>query len=256
MPRSVNQSRGFDVCTPPSAGERALITGLRTMATAAVRLRRSFNAIHRRSREWKMIAKALVSTRHPVLAHIIPMRRCNLSCAYCNEYDAASKPVPLETIFQRIDKLASLGTTIITISGGEPLLHPGTGRHHPPHPAARHDRRADHQRLPADRRPHRAAEPRRARAPADLDRQRHARRGFEEEPQGAGQEAATAGRARRVSRQHQFGGRRRDSPSAGRAGNRAARAAAGIHLDHRHHSQRRRPAAAAERDGARRSITR
>ncbi|MBZ5569543.1 MAG: radical SAM protein [Acidobacteriia bacterium] len=95
------------------------------MATVAVRLRRSYNAIHRRSREWQMIAKALVSTRHPVLAHIIPMRRCNLSCAYCNEYDATSKPVPLDTIYQRIDKLASLGTTIITISGGEPLLHPG-----------------------------------------------------------------------------------------------------------------------------------
>jgi MoaA/NifB/PqqE/SkfB family radical SAM enzyme len=52
------------------------------------------------------------------------MRRCNLSCSYCNEYDAVSKPVALETIFQRIDKLASLGTTIVTISGGEPLLHP------------------------------------------------------------------------------------------------------------------------------------
>ncbi|MFI5087521.1 MAG: radical SAM protein [Terriglobales bacterium] len=94
------------------------------MAHPAVRFRRRFNAIHRRSREWMMIAKALVSTRHPVLAHIIPMRRCNLSCSYCNEYDAVSKPVALETIFQRIDKLASLGTTIVTISGGEPLLHP------------------------------------------------------------------------------------------------------------------------------------
>jgi MoaA/NifB/PqqE/SkfB family radical SAM enzyme len=71
-----------------------------------------------------MIARALLSTRHPVLAHIIPMRRCNLSCSYCNEYDAVSKPVALETIFQRIDKLASLGTAIVTISGGEPLLHP------------------------------------------------------------------------------------------------------------------------------------
>jgi MoaA/NifB/PqqE/SkfB family radical SAM enzyme len=94
------------------------------MAAPAVRFRRRFNAIHRRSREWMMIARALVSTRHPVLAHIIPMRRCNLSCSYCNEYDAVSKPVALETIFQRIDKLASLGTSIVTISGGEPLLHP------------------------------------------------------------------------------------------------------------------------------------
>jgi MoaA/NifB/PqqE/SkfB family radical SAM enzyme len=52
------------------------------------------------------------------------MRRCNLSCAYCNEYDDHSKPVPLEVMYQRLDRLAELGTTIITISGGEPLLHP------------------------------------------------------------------------------------------------------------------------------------
>ncbi|HZU45381.1 MAG TPA: radical SAM protein [Terriglobales bacterium] len=71
-----------------------------------------------------MIAKGLVSTDHPVLAHIIPIRRCNLSCKYCNEYDAVSKPLPLETMFPRIDHLAQLGTTIICISGGEPLLHP------------------------------------------------------------------------------------------------------------------------------------
>jgi MoaA/NifB/PqqE/SkfB family radical SAM enzyme len=94
------------------------------MPSTGVRIRRRLNAIHRRSREWKMIAKALVSTRHPILAHIIPIRRCNLSCAYCNEYDDFSKPVPLEEMVGRIDKLAALGTTIITISGGEPLLHP------------------------------------------------------------------------------------------------------------------------------------
>ena len=71
-----------------------------------------------------MVLKALASTRHPILAHVIPMRRCNLACAYCNEYDDHSKPVPLEEMFRRLDKLADLGTTIITISGGEPLLHP------------------------------------------------------------------------------------------------------------------------------------
>jgi MoaA/NifB/PqqE/SkfB family radical SAM enzyme len=32
--------------------------------------------------------------------------------------------VPLQTMFQRIDKLAALRTTIVCISGGEPLLHP------------------------------------------------------------------------------------------------------------------------------------
>ncbi|HZT28238.1 MAG TPA: radical SAM protein [Bryobacteraceae bacterium] len=71
-----------------------------------------------------MIFRGLTSTDHPILAHIIPMRRCNLSCAYCNEYDNFSKPVPLETMYERLDRLAGLGTTIITISGGEPLLHP------------------------------------------------------------------------------------------------------------------------------------
>jgi MoaA/NifB/PqqE/SkfB family radical SAM enzyme len=71
-----------------------------------------------------MILRGLMSTDHPVLAHIIPMRRCNLSCTYCNEYDDHSKPTPFETVCERLDQLAALGTTIITISGGEPLLHP------------------------------------------------------------------------------------------------------------------------------------
>jgi MoaA/NifB/PqqE/SkfB family radical SAM enzyme len=71
-----------------------------------------------------MIAKGIVSTDHPVMAHIVPIRRCNLACAYCNEYDDYSKPVPIETMKQRVDDLSRLGTTIITISGGEPILHP------------------------------------------------------------------------------------------------------------------------------------
>jgi MoaA/NifB/PqqE/SkfB family radical SAM enzyme len=94
------------------------------MGGAAKVLRRAWKSAHRRAREIRMIAKGLASTGHPVLAHVIPMRRCNLSCAYCNEYDDHSKPVPLETMHQRLDRLADLGTNIITISGGEPLLHP------------------------------------------------------------------------------------------------------------------------------------
>ena len=94
------------------------------MPTTAKRLRRLWNSAGRRLREIRMIADGLLSTDHPVLAHIIPMRRCNLSCAYCNEYDDFSKPVPIEAMYQRLDRLAALGTSIITISGGEPLLHP------------------------------------------------------------------------------------------------------------------------------------
>ena len=58
------------------------------------------------------------------MAHIVPMRRCNLSCTYCNEFDDVSEPVPLPEMLGRIDDLARLGTSVITISGGEPLLHP------------------------------------------------------------------------------------------------------------------------------------
>ena len=90
----------------------------------SLRLRRGWKAMHRRSREWMMVAKGLRSTDHPVLAHIIPTRRCNLSCTYCNEYDDFSKSVPVAEMYRRIDKLADLGTSIISMSGGEPLLHP------------------------------------------------------------------------------------------------------------------------------------
>jgi MoaA/NifB/PqqE/SkfB family radical SAM enzyme len=75
-------------------------------------------------RQFSFLAKGLCSTSHPVLAHLIPIRRCNLSCAYCNEYDDSSAPVKTESLCRRVDLLAEFGTTAITLSGGEPLLHP------------------------------------------------------------------------------------------------------------------------------------
>jgi uncharacterized Fe-S cluster-containing radical SAM superfamily protein len=87
-------------------------------------MKRKLRAVPRRLREARMFAKAMRSPRHPIVTHIIPTRRCNLACAYCNEYDNFSQPVPTEEMLRRVDRLAALGTTIITISGGEPLLHP------------------------------------------------------------------------------------------------------------------------------------
>lgn len=80
--------------------------------------------LSRRLREIGFVMKGVVSTDHPIMAHIIPIRRCNLSCTYCNEYDDHSKPVPLETMYHRLDLLGNLKTGVITLSGGEPLLHP------------------------------------------------------------------------------------------------------------------------------------
>src|SRR6185437_16881090 len=81
--------------------------------TTAKKIRKRLLAAHRKLREAKMIVKGVVSTRHPLLAHIIPIRRCNLACTYCNEFDDFSKPVPTEEMFRRIDRLGEMGTSIV-----------------------------------------------------------------------------------------------------------------------------------------------
>src|SRR5438034_3154781 len=94
------------------------------MPSTRKRIRRSMVALSRGIHGWSKIAWGFLATDHPLLAHLIPMRRCNLACKYCNEYDDFSKPVPLELMFKRVDKLGELGTSVVTISGGEPVLRP------------------------------------------------------------------------------------------------------------------------------------
>jgi MoaA/NifB/PqqE/SkfB family radical SAM enzyme len=72
----------------------------------------------------RIAAHALADTEHPILAQIVPMRRCNLACTYCNEFDKVSDPVPLATVRMWLDKLSELRTEVVTLSGGEPMLHP------------------------------------------------------------------------------------------------------------------------------------
>jgi MoaA/NifB/PqqE/SkfB family radical SAM enzyme len=71
-----------------------------------------------------MFARTLAAADRPILAQIVPIRRCNLSCTYCNEYDKTSAPIATDEMLRRLDKLAELGTEIVTFSGGEPTLHP------------------------------------------------------------------------------------------------------------------------------------
>jgi len=87
-------------------------------------LRGRYKAVTRKLRELALVGRALLFTDHPVMAQIIPARFCNLACDYCNEYDKVSPPVPLDEMERRIDHLGRLGTSIITLSGGEPLTHP------------------------------------------------------------------------------------------------------------------------------------
>lgn len=70
----------------------------------------------------------LASPRRPLLVQLVVTRRCNLSCGYCSEYDEVSSPVDVELLERRIDHIAKLGTLVLTLTGGEPLLHPQLDR--------------------------------------------------------------------------------------------------------------------------------
>ena len=60
----------------------------------------------------------------PFLAQLVIIRRCNLSCSYCSEFDKVSNPIPTEILQERLLKLKSLGTFGVSLTGGEPTLHP------------------------------------------------------------------------------------------------------------------------------------
>jgi MoaA/NifB/PqqE/SkfB family radical SAM enzyme len=85
---------------------------------------RAYRKASRKVRSVREFARGLTSTDHPLLVHVVPIRRCNIDCGYCNEYDKVSQPVPLDEMLARIDKLADLGTAVVAFSGGEPMLHP------------------------------------------------------------------------------------------------------------------------------------
>jgi len=60
----------------------------------------------------------------PFLAQLVVIRRCNLSCGYCSEYDKTSAPVPIEALRRRLEDLHRLRTWAVCLTGGEPTLHP------------------------------------------------------------------------------------------------------------------------------------
>ncbi|NIP99596.1 MAG: radical SAM protein, partial [Nitrospinaceae bacterium] len=60
----------------------------------------------------------------PFLAQMVVIRRCNLACTYCSEYDKTSDPVPFDDLVVRFEQLARLRTWAVCLTGGEPTLHP------------------------------------------------------------------------------------------------------------------------------------
>lgn len=81
-------------------------------------------ALGRKARSVREFGRGLAHTAHPLLVHIVPTRRCNINCGYCNEYDKVSAPVSTDVLRHRIDRLADLGSSVVAFSGGEPMLHP------------------------------------------------------------------------------------------------------------------------------------
>jgi len=63
--------------------------------------------------------------RTPIVASIGVTSKCNLKCEYCYaEVDNLNgKDWPFEDLKEIIDRLHSLGTRVIMLQGGEPLLH-------------------------------------------------------------------------------------------------------------------------------------
>src|SRR5271168_3370679 len=89
---AVRPTKSADQCPHPAFIQHSCCNkSVQLMPSAVTTLRRRVKALHRNLRGASMAAHALASTDHPLLAHIIPIRRCNLACTYCNEFDDFSK---------------------------------------------------------------------------------------------------------------------------------------------------------------------
>src|SRR3954465_11081617 len=115
----------------------------------------SFATVNRKVRSAREFVRGLTHTAHPLLVQIVPIRRCNIDCGYCNEYDKVSPPVSTEAMLSRIDKLGDLGTAGGAFTGGGAGVAGGRGADaaprprcaDPPHSQPRHDGGPHHQWL-------------------------------------------------------------------------------------------------------------
>jgi MoaA/NifB/PqqE/SkfB family radical SAM enzyme len=75
---------------------------------------------------WATLQYKLFRKRSPVVLSISITSMCNLRCSYCYSYEdnLNAKTLSAETIRRIIDEAYALGTRVVMLQGGEPLLHP------------------------------------------------------------------------------------------------------------------------------------
>jgi MoaA/NifB/PqqE/SkfB family radical SAM enzyme len=70
-------------------------------------------------------ARAVVQRRHPYFAHFFVTERCNLKCSYCDVWRAPARELALADQKRVIDRIAEVGASCLSFTGGEPLLCAG-----------------------------------------------------------------------------------------------------------------------------------
>lgn len=58
----------------------------------------------------------------PLFLHICPTRKCNLNCFYCYQKDNISSDMSYQLFTKILDNLSKLGLSIVSFTGGEPLV--------------------------------------------------------------------------------------------------------------------------------------
>jgi MoaA/NifB/PqqE/SkfB family radical SAM enzyme len=74
----------------------------------------------------KVVLRTLrnVLMARPYLAHLCLTHQCNLKCYYCRAWQVTFDSLGLGHWMKIIDRLDQMGVAVISITGGEPLLHP------------------------------------------------------------------------------------------------------------------------------------
>jgi len=75
----------------------------------------------------KLVKYKLFKKRFPLMVNLLLTNRCNLKCFYCypQVFEREFLDIPTEKWLQTIDEFHELGTEVMVLLGGEPLIHRG-----------------------------------------------------------------------------------------------------------------------------------